>query len=87
MLLYWLTIAVAGAVVLVLVGYLIVVAYALLQAKRNVAAIADALEEIAELTDPLDEKVGTVAGALEAAEEEFAAVDSRMDDAARAFGL
>lgn len=87
MLLYWLTLAVTAAVILVLAGYLIAIAYMLVRARRNVARIADALEEIAELTDPLEDGVGTIAGALETMEEGFASVDSRMDDAARAFGL
>ncbi len=87
MLLYWLTLAVTAAVILVLAGYLVAIAYMLVRARRNVARIADALEEIAELTDPLEGGVGAVAGALETMEESFASVDSRMDDAARAFGL
>lgn len=87
MLLYWLTLAVAGAVILVLAGYLIAIAVMLVRAKRNVARIADALEEIAVLTDPLEGRVGSIAGALETIEGGFASVDRRMDDAARAFGL
>lgn len=87
MLLYWLTLAVVGAVILVLAGYLVAIAYMLVQAKRNVARIADALEEIAVLTEPLEGGVGAVAGALETIEDGFASVDAKMDDAARAFGL
>lgn len=87
MLIYWLTLAVAGAVVLVLAGYLIAIAVMLIQARRNVAQIADALEEIAVLTEPLPGGVETIAGALEGIEEGFGRVDSRLGDAARAFGL
>lgn len=87
MLLFWLTLAVTGAVVLVLAGYLIAIAVALVGAKRNVAGIADALEEVAGRTDPLEGGVEAIAGALETMEVGFASVDSSMDDAARTFGL
>lgn len=87
MLLFWLTLAVTGAVVLVLAGYLIAIAVALVGAKRNVARIADALEEVAERTDPLEGGVEAIAGALKTMEVGFASVDASMDDAARTFGL
>lgn len=87
MLLFWLTLAVTGAVVLVLAGYLIAIAVALVGAKRNVARIADALEEVAGRTDPLEGGVEAIAEALKTMEVGFASVDSSMDDAARTFDL
>lgn len=85
MILYWATLAVVLAVVLVLAGYLIAIAWALVQAKRNVAALADGLEAIAGHTDPLEEKIGTIAGALNDLVDGFGDVDDHLAGAARAF--
>lgn len=85
MILYWLTLAVVAAVVLALAGYLIAIAWALIQAKRNVAALADGLEAIAGHTAPLEEKVVTIAGTLGALVEGFGKVDDNLASAAEAF--
>src|SRR5262245_9806076 len=52
-----LTLVTVAAVVLVLAGYLIAIAWALLDARRSVAAIADGLEAVAGHTSPLGEKL------------------------------
>lgn len=87
MLLYWLTIGVVAAVVLVLAGYLIAIAAALLAARRNVAELADELERIADQTAPLDGEIGDVAAALERIEGGFADADRRLSAAAEKLGL
>ncbi|MBA3761217.1 MAG: hypothetical protein H0X07_11880, partial [Gemmatimonadales bacterium] len=51
-----LTLITVALVVLALAGYLIAIAWALLQAKRSVAAIADGLEAVVGTTQPLPEK-------------------------------
>jgi hypothetical protein len=85
MILYWLTLAVVAAVVLALAGYLIAIAWALIQAKRNVAGLADGLEAIAGHTAPLGEKVDAIGGALTTLVEGFGAVDRNLEGAAEAF--
>lgn len=57
MLLVTLTIAVAAVLVLVLAGYLVAIAWALMQARRNVAELAATLEAVAETTGALPEAV------------------------------
>lgn len=85
MLLYWATLAVVAAVVVVLAGYLIAIAWALNAARRNVRQIADGLEAIAGHTEPLGEKIGTIAGAVGQLVEGFTAVDDDLGRAAEAF--
>lgn len=86
MLLYWLTLAVAAAVVLVLAGYLIAVATALVKARNNVSRLADGLERVARHTAPLEEKTAAVGGALEDIAAGFEQVDRDLGSAAEAFG-
>ncbi len=59
-----LTLITVALVVIALAGYLIAIAWALVQAKRSVAAIADGLEAVAGHTQPLPEKLTTINGAL-----------------------
>lgn len=59
-----LTLITVAAVVLALAGYLIAIAWALSDARRSVAAIADGLEVVARHTRPLDEKLTAINGAL-----------------------
>lgn len=86
MILYWLTLAVAAVIVLVLAGYLIGIAVQLVRARRHVADLADGLEAIADHTEGLEERVESIGGALETAAEEFAAVDRHLGGAAEVFG-
>lgn len=78
MLLYWLTLGVVAAVVVVLAGYLVAIAVQLWHTRRNVARLADALEDVGERTSPLPEKVGTIAGALDRVEEGFSGVERHL---------
>lgn len=85
MILYWLTLAVALAIVLVLAGYLIAIAWALFQAKRNVARLADGLEAIAAQVAPAGERITTIDGALGQLVADITAVDQHLGGAATAF--
>jgi len=84
-LLFWITLVVIAAVVLVLVGYLIAIAAALASARSNVRKIADGLEAIADHTEPLEDRIGTIGGAVGRLVEGFAAVDADLARAAQAF--
>ncbi len=86
MLITYLTAGVSLAIVLVLATYLILIAVALAGAMRNVSRLADGLEGIAADTDPLGEKIGTIAGVLGSLEEGFGDVDENLGRAAGAFG-
>ena len=57
MLLVYLTVAAAAVLVLVLAGYLIAIAWALIQARRNVAELASTLETIADATVALPRSI------------------------------
>jgi hypothetical protein len=59
-----LTLLTVALVVVALAGYLIAIAWMLIQARRSVAAIADGLEAVAGHTQPLPEKLATINGAL-----------------------
>ncbi len=59
-----LTLITVALVVVALAGYLIAIAWALLQARRSVAAIADGLEAVAGHTQPLPDRLTTINGAL-----------------------
>lgn len=58
------TLITVAVVVVALAGYLIAIAWALINAKRSIAAIADGLEAVAGHTAPLPEKLTTINGAL-----------------------
>ena len=74
-------------VVLALAGYLAAVAWALRDASRSVAAIADGLEAVREHTRPVDEKLATINGALSALSGGLKVVDRHLGAAARVFRL
>ena len=57
-----LTLITVALVVLALAGYLIAVAWALRDASRSVAAIADGLEAVQRHTAPVGEKLTTING-------------------------
>lgn len=86
MLITYLTAGVSLTIVLVLATYLVLIAVALTGAMRNVARLADGLEGIADDTEPLDEKIGAIAGVLTSLEAGFADVDENLGRAAGAFG-
>jgi hypothetical protein len=81
------TLVIVLLVVLALAGFLTLVALALVDARRSVAAIADALESVAAHTGPLERKLVTINGALSALAGGLAVADQHLGRAARAFRL
>lgn len=82
-----LTLVTVATVVLVLAGYLIAIAWALLDTRRSVAAIADGLELVQGHTTPLPQKLTTINGALGALLGGLESADRQVGRAARVFGL
>ena len=82
-----LTLVIVFLVVLALAGFLALVAVALLDARKSLTAIADALEAVAGHTNPLEQKLVTIIGALSALAGGLDAADSHLGRAARAFRL
>lgn len=82
-----LTLITVALVVLALAGYLIAIAWALLQARKSVAAIADGLEAVAGHTQPLPEKLTTINGALGELLRGLRAADGHLGRAATIFKL
>jgi len=82
-----LTLITVALVVIALVGYLIAIAWALLQTKRSVAAIADGLEAVVGHTAPLPEKLTTINGALGQLLNVLRAADRHLGRAATVFRL
>ena len=82
-----LTLLLAAVVVTGLAAYLAAVAWALVQARRSVTRIADALERVAAGTVPLESKLVTVNGALSALAGGLDAADRHLSRAARVFRL
>lgn len=82
-----LTLITVALVVVVLAGYLIAIAWALLDAKKSVAAIADGLEAVRGHTAPLPEKLTSINGALGALLGGLEAADHHVGRAARVFRL
>ena len=81
-----LTLITAGLVVVALAGYLIAIAWALLDTRRSVAAIADGLEAVRDHTAPLPEKLTTINGALGALLGGLEAANGHLDRAGVVFG-
>ena len=81
------SLVIVALVVLALAGYLTLVAFALHDARRSVAAIADALEAVARHTAPLEQKLVTINGALSALAGGLDAADQHLRRAGRAFRL
>jgi hypothetical protein len=82
-----LTLVIVALVVLALAGYLILVAIALLETRRNLAGVADALEATAAQTAPLEGQLVTINGALSALSGTLDAADRHVSRIASAFGL
>lgn len=82
-----LTLVTVALVVLALAGYLIAVAWALRDASRSVAAIADGLEAVQGHTVPVTEKLTTINGALTQLAGGLSAIDGHLGAAARVFRL
>lgn len=78
-----LTLVTVGLVVVALAGYLTLVAWALRDASRSVAAIADGLEAVAGHTVPVGEKLTTINGALSTLAGALQVVDGHLGAAAR----
>ena len=82
-----LTLITVALVVLALAGYLIAIAWALLDARRSVAAVATGLEVVRSHTAPLPEKLQTINGALGALLGGLEAADRQLGRAAAVFRL
>ncbi len=82
-----LTLITVALVVIALAGFLIGIAWALLSAKKSVAAIADGLEAVAGHTAPLPEKLTTINGALVALLGGLRVADGHLGRAATVFRL
>ncbi len=82
-----LTLITVALVVVALAGYLIVIAWALLDTRRSVVAIADGLDVVRDHTRPLPEKLTTINGALGALLGGLEAADRHVGRAARVFRL
>jgi hypothetical protein len=82
-----LTLITVFLVVVALAGYLTAVAWALRDASRSVAAIADGLEAVQAHTKPVDEKLSTINGALGTLAGALQVVDGHLGAAARVFRL
>ena len=82
-----LTLVTVALVVLALAGYLIAIAWALIDARRSVAAIADGLEAVRGHTQPLPEKLATINGALTELLAALGAADRQLGRAATVFKL
>lgn len=74
-------------VVVALAGYLAAVAWALRDASRSVAAIADGLEAVRDHTAPVEEKLVTINAALGALSDGLKVVDGHLGAAGRVFRL
>jgi hypothetical protein len=82
-----LTLAVVAVLVIGLAAYLIAVALTLIDARKNVAGIADALEAVARDTAPLEQQLVTMNGALSALAAGLETADRRLGRVAVAFRL
>lgn len=82
-----LTLLTVALVVVALAGYLIAIAWALLDTRRSVAAIADGLEVVRDHTARLPEKLTTINGALGALLGGLRTADRHVSRAARVFRL
>jgi hypothetical protein len=87
MMLTTLTLIIVALVVLALAGYLILIAAALRNASKSVAAIADGLERVRDQAAPLPEHLTTVNGALGQLLTGLQAADAHLGRAARVFKL
>lgn len=82
-----LTLVTVALVVVALAGYLIAIAWTLMQTKRNIAAIADGLEVVAGHTQPLPDKLTTINDALSQLLTGLLAADRHLGRVATVFKL
>ena len=82
-----LTLITVALVVLALAGYLIAIAWSLVQTRKSVKAIADGLEAVAGHTRPLPEKLTTINGALTQLLAGLQAADRHLGRVATVFKL
>lgn len=82
-----LTLITVALVVLALAGYLIAIAWSLMQARRSVTAIANGLEAVAGHVTPLPEKLTTINGALSQLLAGLQAADRHLGRVATVFKL
>lgn len=82
-----LTLVAVALVVAALAGYLIAIAWALLSARKSVAAIADGLEAVVGHTAPLPEKLTTINDALVALLAGLRVADRNLGRSATVFRL
>ena len=82
-----LTLVTVVLVVLALAGYLIAIAWSLIQTRKSVKAIADGLEAVAGHTRPLPEKLTTINSALAQLLTGLQAADRHLGRVATVFKL
>ncbi len=82
-----LTLVVVALVVVALAGFLIAVAVTLMDARRSVTGIADALESASRHTTPVEQKLVTINGALSALADSLDAADRHLGRVATVFRL
>ena len=82
-----LTLITVFLVVVALAGYLIAIAWALLDARKSVMAIANGLEAVAGHTQPLPEKLTTINGALTQLLAGLQVADGNLGRGAKVFKL
>jgi len=83
----YVTLAITGVVVVVLVIYLLGIIIALRRAGTNLAKLAGGLQKIADDTAPLQTHLTTINGALGQLEEGLRAVDGNLVGVAKVFKL
>ena len=82
-----LTLITVALVVLALAGYLIAIAWSLIQTHRSVTAIANGLEAVAGHVQPLPENLTTINGALVQLSAGLQAADRHLGRVATVFKL
>jgi len=82
-----LTLITVAPVVLALAGYLIAIAWSLIQTRKSVAAIANGLEAVAGHVRPLPERLTTINGALTQLLAGLQAADRHLGRVATVFKL
>jgi hypothetical protein len=82
-----LTLVTVALVVLALAGYLIAIAWSLIQTRKSVTAIANGLEAVAGHVKPLPEKLTTINGALTQLLTGLQAADRHLGRVATVFKL
>jgi hypothetical protein len=82
-----LTLVTVALVVLALAGYLIAIAWSLIQTRKSVTAIANGLEVVAGHVKPLPEKLTTITSALSQLSVGLHAADRHLGRVATVFKL